>query len=337
MALFHIANEGLIPVNKTGFESEALRERQDIQRLVKNHIAVLGTDLLVIAEEFGEFEDSRRRIDLLAVDKQANLVVIELKRTSDGGHMELQAIRYAAMIANMTWDNAVNTFDRFLKGDLNAEQELLQFLEWDEPRQDEFGSEVRIILAAADFSKEITTSVLWLNQMELDITCIRLNLYKLNNELILNAEQIIPLPETESYQIELREKRRDARVAKQSDKDRSTYTLTINNEVYAAGFKKSDIGLKAVSALKDYGLIDGPAFEFLRADKSSSFLLLKTLAEMTDTEKTYGKYRFRQKPELIFSGKDYYVARNWSVGNIQTFINSMQQRFPQLKINVDSH
>lgn len=336
MALFHISNDQLVPVSKTLFESEAMRERQDIQRLVKNHIAVLGNDLLVIAEEFGEFEDSRRRIDLLAVDKQANLVVIELKRTSDGGHMELQAIRYAAMIANMTWDNAVNTFERYLNGALNAEQELLQFLEWDEPRQDEFGMEVRIILAAADFSKEITTSVLWLNQMELDITCIRLNLYKLNNELILNAEQIIPLPETESYQIELREKRRDARVAKQSDKDRSTYTLTINNEIYATGFKKSDIGLKAVCALNDNDLIDAPAFEFLRADKSSSFLLLKTLAEMTDTEKNYGKYRFRQKPELIFSGKDYYVARNWSVGNIQTFINSMQQRFPQLKINVDS-
>jgi len=336
MALFHIANEGLIPVSKTLFESEALRERQDLQRLVKNHIAVLGTDLLVIAEEFGEFEDSRRRIDLLAIDKQANLVVIELKRTNDGGHMELQAIRYAAMIANMTWDTAVSAFDRFLNGGLDAQQELLQFLEWDEPRLDEFGSEVRIILAAGDFSKEITTSVLWLNQMELDITCIRLNLYKLNNELILNAEQIIPLPETESYQIELREKRRDARVAKQSDKDRSTYTLTINNEVYAAGFKKSDIGLKTIDALNEKGLINNNAFDFLRADRSSSFQLLKTLAEMTDTEKKYGKYRYRQAPELVFEDIGYYVARNWSVSNIQTFIDSLQQRFPQLDIQPDS-
>lgn len=336
MALFHITADALIPVSRTLFENEALRERQDIQRLIKNNISALDKDLLIIAEEYGEFDESRRRIDLLAVDKQANLVVIELKRTSDGGHMELQAIRYAAMIANMTWDNAVNAYENYLTDELNAEQELLQFLEWDEPRQDEFGLSVRIILAAGDFSKEITTSVLWLNQMELDITCVRLNLYKLNNELILNAEQIIPLPETENYQIELREKRRDVRVAKQGEKDRSTYTLYLDDEPYSKGFKKSDIGYSTVKALEHKSLIDKATFDFLRADRSCSFQLLKTKEEMTDTETKYGKYRFRQEPELTFDGRGYYVARNWGVGNIQSFIRTIEQQFQRLKIRNDS-
>ena len=52
--------------------------------------------VLVVAEEFGDWEESKRRIDLLGLDRDATLVVIELKRTDDGGHMELQAIRYAA-------------------------------------------------------------------------------------------------------------------------------------------------------------------------------------------------------------------------------------------------
>jgi hypothetical protein len=58
----------------------------------------------VIAEEFSEWEDSRRRIDLLGGDRDGNLVVIELKRTEDGGHMELQAIRYAAMVSALTME-----------------------------------------------------------------------------------------------------------------------------------------------------------------------------------------------------------------------------------------
>ncbi len=33
--------------------------------------------------------ESKRHIDLLAVDKNVNLVVIEQKRTTDGGHMRL--------------------------------------------------------------------------------------------------------------------------------------------------------------------------------------------------------------------------------------------------------
>ncbi|WCN83850.1 hypothetical protein [Micromonospora sp. LH3U1] len=37
-----------------------------------------------MAEEFGNWEDARRRVDLLAVEKAGHLVVIELKRTDDG-------------------------------------------------------------------------------------------------------------------------------------------------------------------------------------------------------------------------------------------------------------
>ena len=88
MALYHITDDALISIEPTGFEKEALRERQDLQRLLKEHISALGDNLLIIAEEYGEFQESKRRIDLLAVDKDANLVVIELKRTTDGGHME---------------------------------------------------------------------------------------------------------------------------------------------------------------------------------------------------------------------------------------------------------
>ncbi len=332
MALFHITSNALNSVKKTDFQEEALRERQDIQRLLKDNVNALGDDLLVIAEEYGEFQESKRRIDLLALDKDANLVVIELKRTSDGGHMELQAVRYAAMVANMTWDNAVSAYKRYLGNDSDAEKLMLEYLEWDEPRREDFAITVRIILAAADFSKEITTSVLWLNQCELDITCVRLSLYKLNDELILNAEQIIPLPETENYQVAVREKRRDVRTSTQSEKDRSTYSLIIDGAVYESGFKKSHIGYYTVKAIESKGLINQSVFDFLRADKSCGHALLKTLGDMTDTEKKYSRYRFKQDPEIYYDNQGYYIARNWGVNNIQGFIDAIHQRFSNIKI-----
>ncbi len=67
------------------------------------------------AEEFGEFEDTHHRVDLLCVDKSGRLVVVELKRTDDGGHMELQALRYAAMVSVMTFDELVATYARHRK------------------------------------------------------------------------------------------------------------------------------------------------------------------------------------------------------------------------------
>jgi RecB family endonuclease NucS len=97
MPIFEITQDRLVLLQPTGFSAHGLRERGDLQRLLRDQVEVIAPDVLVISEEFGGWEDSKRRIDLLGIDREANLVVIELKRTEDGGHMELQAIRYAAM------------------------------------------------------------------------------------------------------------------------------------------------------------------------------------------------------------------------------------------------
>ena len=67
--------------------------------LLRLDITPVGDDLLVIAEAYGEWEDSNRLIDLLCLSKDAGLVVIEIKRTEDCGYMELQAICFAAMVS----------------------------------------------------------------------------------------------------------------------------------------------------------------------------------------------------------------------------------------------
>src|SRR5205809_7753253 len=107
MALYEIAKDAINPVTGTSFGLEHVRERGDLQRLLRTNIDVICPDAVVLAEEFCDWDDSRRRIDLLALDKNANLVVVELKRSEDGGHMDLQAIRYAAMVSTITFDQAV--------------------------------------------------------------------------------------------------------------------------------------------------------------------------------------------------------------------------------------
>ena len=217
MALYEITADGITNIPLSTFQEKQIKERDDLQRLLKNNIGVLSSNLLVIAEEFGDWEDSNRRIDLLAIDSDANIVVIELKRTKDGGHMELQAIRYAAMVSAMTFVQACNAFQRYLKDnekDANAEERLLDFLEWNEPDEEKFGKDVRIILASADFSKEITTAVIWLNERGLDIRCFRLQPHDMEGRTILDIQQIIPLPEAETYQIKVREKSQAARTAR---------------------------------------------------------------------------------------------------------------------------
>ncbi len=333
MPLYQITNDTLLELPSTSFQQESLWERRDLQRLLKANIQAIDENVMVIAEEFGDWSESGRRIDLLAIDKDANLVVIELKRTDDGGHMELQAIRYAAMVANMTWDQAKFSFQKYLSEnqiDADAESRLCEFLGWSSPREDDFAQNVRIVLASANFSKEITTSVLWLNDRDLDISCVRLSLHKIDDKLVLSADQIIPLPEAESYQIEVKQKRREERVSRSEKKDRSLYSIAFSGEAFEEGFKKSDIAYYTIMLLQSKNLINKEVFDFLREDTSCSFKLLKVLDEMTDTEKRYSKYRFNKEPEITFEGAGYYIARNWGVNNVQKFIDKMESRFPEI-------
>lgn len=218
MPLYEMTSTAFRPVPEASFVAMGIGERADIQRLLRTQIHVLSDDLYVLTEEFGEWEESKRRIDLLAVDSEANLVVIELKRTADGGHMELQAIRYASMVSAMTFERAVAIHADFLRRmgqpPEEAESRVLRFLEWSEPDEEKFAGDVRIVLVSEGFSKELTTAVLWLRDREIDIRCIKLRPYIAGERMLIDVEQIIPLPEAEDYIVRIREKEQQERKSK---------------------------------------------------------------------------------------------------------------------------
>lgn len=207
MPIYQVTDKELRAVVPTTFGIEGILERKDLQRMLREQITVLDPDLMVIAEEFGDWIDSLRRIDLLCLDRDANLVVVELKRTEDGGHMELQALRYAAMVSSMTFEQLVDTHARFRNGSKDRDEAkgaILSFLGRDDVSEDQFGLDTRIILAAADFSKELTTAVMWLIERDIDIRCVRLKPYRMETGIVLlDVQQLIPLPEASAFQTQI--------------------------------------------------------------------------------------------------------------------------------------
>ena len=266
--------------------------------------------------------------------------MIELKRTEDGGHMELQAIRYAAMVSALTFDQAEKIFAKYLADnsiEADARSRLTDFLGWDvdDVNEDDFAQEVKMVLASAEFSKEVTTSVIWLNNQGLDIRCVRLKPYNDGNDLLLDVQQVIPLPEAEEYQIQVRDKQRKEKQARANSKDRSLYTLSYNGEVEFEGFKKADIALNTVKTLEKHNLVDDKTFQFLREDRTANFDLLKVQEDMTETEIKYSKYRYKGEPELMYNSIGYYVVRNWGIVNTPKFIEKMTGKFVGLEYSVE--
>ena len=227
MSIYNISETGGIEeVQRTSFQENGILERNHLQAYLRDKIEVISPDTLVISEEFSEWNESKRRIDLLGVDKDANLIVIELKRTETGDYMELQALRYASMISTMSFERCVSIYQKYIDSrnlNLNAEEELMSFLDWDIPVEEDFASDVKLVLASADFSKELTSSVLWLIDKGIDIKCVKLTPYKHKKDLLLDVSQIIPLPESEDYLIKIKEKNEERRKVVKSKRDNTKY------------------------------------------------------------------------------------------------------------------
>lgn len=321
MSLYNIANKNLTALTPTTFAAEGLQERQDLQEALKGCIDAIAPDCLVISEEFSDWEDSRRRIDLLAIDRNANLVVIELKRDDVGAHMELQALRYAAMISTMTFEKACDYFEQYIEKeglDIVARQEILDFVDLDEGSLDDFGNDVRIVLASADFGKELTTSVLWLRDKGIDISCVRLAPYRYKDDVLINAEQIIPVPEIEEYQVRFREKRSEQRKAQVGTKDYSKF------EYRGQLYNKRNLALVLMT---DWIEQKQPvSLEALLAVFDNS--IRRRIAKRIDEIPENLMKRFHSSEQDLIelpSGELIAISNQWGVGNIFNLIERVKQ------------
>lgn len=228
MTLFKLVEDQLTPLEGTTLQRERVRERDHLQTALMDRIEAVVPNGMVLAEEAGLFQDNGHRVDLLCVDPDGTLVIVELKRDETAGHADLQAVRYAAMASSMSFDDACDWHERHrrkvgLEGDrAEAERVLVHFLEDDTPHET-FGNAVRIVLVSCDFSKELTTSVLWLTEQGVDISCVRMSTYKHDGDCLIDFQRFLPPPLTDEYRVRMVAKRSASRVASQSRRDHTKY------------------------------------------------------------------------------------------------------------------
>ncbi|WP_018526962.1 endonuclease NucS domain-containing protein [Alkalispirochaeta alkalica] len=187
----------------TGFSELGLYERFDIQEWIEKTPEILGEELLIIGKEV--ILASGKRLDLLAVDKNAHLVIIELKRDSSGEAVEWQAIKYASYCGSLLPDEIYSLFESHLKTSASdARRRIEEFIDTD---IEALNGAQRIILASRQFNSEVISAVLWLREFGVNIQCTRLAPFvDAQRNLFINPETIIPLPEAKDY-IERKEKK----------------------------------------------------------------------------------------------------------------------------------
>ena len=201
-------------LNAKSFSELRLSERNSLQEWLAHTPEALGEELLIIQKEFDGFDDTRERLDLLALDKDGRLVVIENKLDDSGRDVVWQALKYASYCSGLKKEQIVEIFQQYLQkyrscdGVTDARQVLREFFDGKDFEEIKLnpGNEQRIILVAAKFRKEVTSTALWLLGYRVRLQCFKVTPYERASELYLNIDQIIPPPEAADYMIGIADK-----------------------------------------------------------------------------------------------------------------------------------
>jgi hypothetical protein len=260
------------PVRTKKFSELGFTERKHLQEWLAHEPSALGEELLIIQKEFDGFDDTRERLDLLALDKDGNLVIIENKLDDSGRDVVWQALKYASYCASLTKAQIVEIYQQYLdryepvtgevdllNAPASASARICEFL--DAPDLDELklnlGNSQRIMLVAANFHKEVTSTALWLLGQGISIACFKITPYSLGEQLLINIDQIIPTPEAKELMIGINAKEAEEKTTEVVLKNRHTVRREYWERALEA-FQKSACQLyNNISPSKDHWLSAG--------------------------------------------------------------------------------
>ena len=262
MYKINTADNRLSRLEVKSFSSLGFTERHHLQEWLANEPDALGEELLIIQKEFDGFDDTRERLDLLALDKDGVLVIIENKLDDTGRDVVWQALKYASYCSNLSKLQLIDIYQQYLDkycGGGNAKELICEFLEL--PDIDEVvlnsGNQQRLMFVAANFRKEVTNTALWLLSNGIQLQCFKVTPFAMGESLFLNVDQIIPTPEVKELMIGITAKQADEKNTETELKNRHKIRLAFWEQALEA-IRTSDCDLfKNVNRSKDHWLSAG--------------------------------------------------------------------------------
>lgn len=210
-------------LEKKTFSELEFGERKHLQEWIAKDPTCLGEELLIIQKEFNGFDDTNERLDLLALDKEGNIVVIENKLDDSGKDVTWQIIKYASYCSSFSKQQIIDTYQKYLGTSTIAEEKLSEFFDnkdIEEISLNQGLTSQRLILVSANFRKEITSSIIWLMNYNLNIKCFKVTPFSLNEQLFLTFEQILPTQDTGDLVIKMASKSQEEIYVQKTQKNR---------------------------------------------------------------------------------------------------------------------
>lgn len=244
--VFSVQGASATKATPIGLAAAGLKERQHLQEWVIEHPEVLGPDVKIVAFEFGSWAAhtgavERDRLDVLALDGDGRLMVVELKRDKAPDTVDMQALKYAALVSRFTRGDLDQVHARYLtkkRGEVvNAAAAGAELDEWATITEDTLRLP-RLVLMASEFPKTVTATVVFLHQqLGLDVQLLAFQAYQTASEVLITVSRHYPPPDIEEFVLSPEvNAERQLRTEKQTrQREASTVSRLLAAEVLVAG------------------------------------------------------------------------------------------------------
>ena len=170
-------------------------ERKDFLKLMRENIKVISDDFLLISDDSDKWNKSEK-IDLLAIDKNKNLVVVEVLEAGEDEEQDLNVVRYGTLVSKMSFAKLVSVYQEHIsrvKSGTDAKKVILDH--WDttvSSVKDSDSLNLRIFLVSREFSEGTIATVEWFQNGSLDVRCIEVASFEFTDRSIVDIVQIVP-------------------------------------------------------------------------------------------------------------------------------------------------
>lgn len=131
-------------------------------------------------------------IDLLAVDKQGDVAVIELKRGRTPRETLAQALEYASFAEGLDYEQLENIFHTYMDDEsANFAQYHRDYFELATDEAVVFNKDQRMVIVGQDITPEIRQTSTFLRQKGILVTCVEFTLFKTEDGLGLLSSDIV--------------------------------------------------------------------------------------------------------------------------------------------------
>lgn len=189
--LWKVNGQDLAPVSDSTFSDLNLKE-QRLEDWIERKPEILGEPLLIIGRQV-QVAGIENRVDLLALDREGNIAVIEVKRDTIDVPVDFQALRYVSAIAHWSYDSIKNQVQSYYR-DKNpgVEPHFQELTEGFFEEEVDLNEDQRIIIVGRKAHERLVLVADWLLNHNVNIKVVEVSLHTDGDSVFVVPNVVLP-------------------------------------------------------------------------------------------------------------------------------------------------